>query len=159
MADAATTEIVIDRAPEEVAAYAGDPTNAPEWYENIKSIDWKTAPPVQLGSKMDFVARFLGRRLAYTYEVVELETGRRMVMRTASGPFPMETTYTWEPAGEGKTRMTLRNRGMPSGFAKLSAGFMGVAVRRETSKNLRALKELLEKRSAEHEHPGHGPQQ
>jgi len=145
MAIDVTTEIVIDRPPEDVAAYAGDPTNAPEWYANIDSIDWKTSPPIQLGSKMDFVARFLGRRLAYTYEVVELEPGRRMVMRTASGPFPMETTYTWEPAGEGKTRMTLRNRGMPSGFARLSAGFMGAAVRRETSKNLKALKELLEK--------------
>src|SRR5690349_10298042 len=140
MAIDVTTEIVIDRPPEDVSAYAGDPTNAPEWYENIKSIDWKTAPPVRLGSKMDFVARFLGRRLAYTYEVVELDPGRRMVMRTASGPFPMETTYTWEPAGEGKTRMTLRNRGTPSGFAKLSAGFMGAAMRRETSKDLRALK-------------------
>jgi hypothetical protein len=29
------------------------------------------AAPVQLGSKIDFVAQFLGRRLAYTYEVVE----------------------------------------------------------------------------------------
>ncbi len=140
-----TTEIVIERRPEDVAAYAGDPTNAPEWYQNIKSIDWKTSPPVQLGSKMDFVATFLGRRLAYTYEVVEFEPGRRMVMRTASGPFPMETTYTWEPAGEGKTRMTLRNHGTPSGFAKLSAGFMRAAMRRETSKDLKALEELLEK--------------
>lgn len=147
MAIDVTTEIVIDRPPEDVAAYAGDPTNAPEWYENIKSIDWKTSPPVRLGSKMDFVARFLGRRLAYTYEVVELEPGRRMVMRTASGPFPMETTYTWEPAGEGRTRMTLRNRGTPSGFARLSARFMGAAMRRETSKDLKALKELLEKKT------------
>ncbi len=146
MAIDVTTEIVIHRPTAEVADYAGDPTNAPEWYENIDSIDWKTSPPVRLGSKMDFVARFLGRRLAYTYEVVELVPGERLVMRTAAGPFPMETTYTWEPAAEGGTRMTLRNRGMPTGFARLSAPLVAAAVRRETGKNLRCLKELLEKR-------------
>lgn len=140
------TEILINRPREQVAQYAADPSNAPEWYENIKSIDWKTPPPVRIGSKMDFVAQFLGRRLAYTYEVVELVPGERLVMRTAQGPFPMETTYTWETVGDGATRMTLRNRGEPSGFSKVGAPFMAAAVRRETKRNLKDLKALLENR-------------
>src|SRR5262252_2670434 len=115
------TEIVIDRPLEKVAAYAADPSNAPEWYVNIKAVEWKTAPPLALGSRMAFVAHFLGRRLAYTYEIVELVPGSRLVMRTSEGPFPMETTYTWEPSSAGGTRMTLRNRGEPSGFGKLFA--------------------------------------
>jgi hypothetical protein len=127
-----------------VAAYAGDPTNAPEWYVNIRSVEWRTEPPVRVGSRMDFVAGFLGRRLAYTYEVVELVPGARLVMRTADGPFPMETTYTWEPAGEGATRMTLRNRGTPSGFAGLAAPVMERAMRRATTKDLARLKDLME---------------
>jgi uncharacterized membrane protein len=86
------TSIIIERPCAEVAAFAGDPSNAPKWYVNIKSVEWKTAPPVALGSRIAFVAPFLGRRLAYTYEVVELVTGERLVMRTAEGPFPMETT-------------------------------------------------------------------
>ena len=90
-------ETVIARSVAEVADYAGDPTYAPEWYVNIGEVTWRTPPPVAIGSRMDFVARFLGRRLAYTYEVVELVPGERLVMRTAD-PFPMETTYTWEPA-------------------------------------------------------------
>ena len=144
MAIDVTTEAVINVPRDQVAAYAGDPTNAPEWYQNIESVHWKTPPPVRVGSKMDFVAHFLGRRLAYTYEVVELVPNERLVMRTAQGPFPMETTYTWESRGESSTRMTLRNRGMPSGFARIGAPVLAAAVRRETSKNLRALKELLE---------------
>jgi uncharacterized protein YndB with AHSA1/START domain len=145
MAIDVVTEIVIYRPREQVAEYAADPSNAPEWYENIESIDWKTTPPVRVGSRMDFVAHFLGRRLAYTYEVVELVPGERLVMRTAQGPFPMETTYTWETVGDGGTRMTLRNRGEPSGFSRVGAPLMAAGVRRATKKNLKDLKVLLEK--------------
>lgn len=137
-------EATIRRPPAVVAAFAGDPTNATEWYANIKTVDWQTPPPVAVGSRMDFVAQFLGRRLAYTYEVVELEPERRLVMRTADGPFPMETTYTWEAAGEGTTRMTLRNRGNPSGFSRVAAPMMERAMRRATTKDLARLKALLE---------------
>jgi uncharacterized membrane protein len=138
------SEIVIDRPVDLVAGYAGDPTNAPRWYVNIESAEWETPPPATTGSRMAFVARFLGRRLAYTYEIVEVVAGERLVMRTAQGPFPMETTYTWAPAGSGSTRMTLRNRGEPTGFAAVSAPMMAAAMRRANRKDLARLKELLE---------------
>ncbi len=138
------TETVIRRPCHEVAAYAGDPTHAPDWYANISSVEWRSPPPVAVGSRMDFVATFLGRRLAYTYEVAELEPGRRLVMRTADGPFPMETTYTWTPVDDG-TRMTLRNRGRPSGFSALVGPFMAAAMRRANRKDLAALKAWLER--------------
>jgi hypothetical protein len=139
------TEAVVRRPVDVVAAYAGDPGNAPEWYANISSVEWRTAPPVAVGSRMDFVATFLGRRLAYTYEVVEHEPGRRLVMRTAQGPFPMETTYTWQPLDDGSTRMTLRNRGRPSRFSRLAGPVMELAMRRANRKDLTRLRERLER--------------
>jgi uncharacterized membrane protein len=138
------TEVVIRRPRRDVAEYAGNPDNAPSWYVNIKSVEWKTQPPVGVGSRVAFVAHFLGRRLEYTYEIVELVRGERLVMRTAEGPFPMETTYTWDTLPEGSTRMTLRNRGMPSGFSKLAAPFMAAAMRRANRKDLARLRALLE---------------
>jgi uncharacterized membrane protein len=138
------TEIDIDRPHDEVAAYAADPSNAPEWYANIETVDWKTDPPLRDGSVLAFVARFLGRRLEYSYEIVELVPGERLVMRTAQGPFPMETAYTWAPTPSGGTHMTLRNRGKPSGFSKLVAPFMAPAMRRANRKDLVNLKSILE---------------
>ena len=141
------TEIDIERPPAAVAAYAADPSNAPEWYANIESVEWQTPPPVALGSRMDFVAHFLGRRLAYTYEIVELEPLRRLVMQTAQGPFPMETSYEWSTEGTDSTRMSLRNRGEPSGFAGLAAPVMAAAMRRANQKDLNRLREILESTS------------
>ena len=140
------TEIEIKRPREDVAAFAADPTNATAWYKNIKSVEWETDPPAAVGSRMRFEAHFLGRRLDYTYEVREIEPGRRFVMSTSQGPFPMETVYTWDDAADGGTRMTLRNRGEPAGFARVSAPLMARAVRRANEADLRRLKELLEGR-------------
>jgi uncharacterized membrane protein len=138
------TEIIIDRPIDEVAAYAADPTYAPDWYANIDSVEWKTAPPVAVGSAVAFVARFLGRRLEYTYEIVELTPGERLVMRTQQGPFPMETTYTWTAMSNGATRMELRNRGKPAGFSKIAAPMMESAMRRANRKDLANIKRILE---------------
>ena len=136
------TEAVIPWPVAEVAAFAADPTNAPAWYANISTVEWETSPPVGVGSRVAFVARFLGRRLAYTYEVTEYEPGRRLVMGTTQGPFPMETTYTWQPVARG-TRMTLRNRGTPSGLGAVTAPVIAAAMRRANRKDLAALTVVL----------------
>src|SRR5690348_3538132 len=141
-----TTEIVIERPRAQVAAYAADPSNATEWYEQIERVEWQTDPPLALGSRVAFVARFLGRRLAYTYEVVELEADRRLRMKTDDGPFRMETTYTWADAGPD-TLMTLRNLGGPGGLARLFDPLALRSVARSTRKDLERLKRILEGKS------------
>ena len=142
-----TTDIVIERPRNDVASFSSDPDHAPSWYENIKSVVWETPRPAAVGSRIAFVAQFLGRRLTYVYEVREFVPAERFVMSTAEGPFPMETTYSWEDTVSGGTRMTLRNRGAPSGFSRLVAPLMSSAMRRANRKDLAALKRLLEQRA------------
>lgn len=137
-------EIVINRPRAVVAEYAGNPENAPEWYANIKSVSWETAPPLDIGSRLAFSAEFLGRTLHYTYEFVELIPGSVLTMRTAQGPFPMQTTYTWADGDAATTRMTLRNTGSPSGFSKIAGMIMAPMMRRAMRKDLIRLKNLLE---------------
>lgn len=138
------TEIDIRRPRAEVAAFASDPDNVRAWYENIKVVEWRSAPPLGVGSQLAFVAHFLGARLEYVYEIEELVPGERLVMRTADGPFEMETTYEWTDAADGATRMTLRNRGEPAGPTKLAARLIARSMRRANRKDLRRLKQILE---------------
>ena len=144
MAVDVVTETIIERPREVVSAFAADPNNVPKWNANIKSVEWKTAPPARLGSQVGFVAEFLGRRLAYTYEFVQFDPPNGLVMRTAEGPFPMETSYVWEDAGAGRTRMILRNRGEPRGFSAIAAPLMAAAMKQANRKDLALLKSLLE---------------
>jgi uncharacterized protein YndB with AHSA1/START domain len=139
-----TTAIEIARPRQVVAAYAADPDHVRDWYANIDHVTWQTEKPLSIGTRLAFVARFLGRTLSYTYQVTDFVPAERLVMATAEGSFPMETTYTWADLPGRGTRMTLRNRGTPSGFASFTAPFMVAAMRRANRKDLAALKSLLE---------------
>jgi hypothetical protein len=139
------TEIIIDLDRKSVAEFASNPDNVRKWYVNIKSVEWLTPKPLQEGTRLAFKAQFAGRELSYTYEVVEIIPFEKFRMRTAQGPFPMETTYQWEDAGTGKTKMLLRNKGEPKGFSRLLAPFLAGAMRRANRKDLALLKRVLEK--------------
>lgn len=97
------TEIIIQRPVDQVSMYAADPDNAPNWYVNIQSAQWQTEKPLKVGSRVAFKAQFLGRELAYIYEITEFIPEKKLVMRTAQGPFPMETTYNWEAIEGNRT--------------------------------------------------------
>ncbi|HCH31911.1 MAG TPA: ATPase [Oceanospirillaceae bacterium] len=138
-----TTEIEINRPIEAVASFASDPDNVMLWYKNIHTVEWQTQRPLKIGSKVAFVAKFMGRQLSYTYEFVDIRPNQSLTMRTSAGPFPMQTSYTWRAQGNA-TIMTLTNRGEPTGFSKLIAPLMTMAMRKATQNDLARLKALLE---------------
>ncbi|WP_044339813.1 SRPBCC family protein [Rossellomorea aquimaris] len=138
------TEITIRCPLYKVSEYAADPDNAPEWYVNIDSAAWVTEKPLTVDSQIAFKARFLGKDLSYVYKITEFSPGRKLVMKTADGPFPMETTYTWEALDEQVTRMTLRNQGKPSGFSKWVTPLMSTMMKKANKKDLKRIKVILE---------------
>lgn len=146
MVDVSTT-IVIARPRPIVSEFAASPDNATQWYQNIKAVDWLTPHPLVAGTRVRFVAEFLGRRLAYTYEMVDYVAGTLLRMRTTDGPFPMETTYSWSDASNDSTLMVLRNHGHPAGFVRVVTPFVALAMRRANVKDLAKLKTLLERRA------------
>jgi len=108
-----------------------------------------------IGSKLDFVARFLGRRLAYTYEILDLVPGQRLAMRTAQG-LPDGDHLHPATVRRAPTRMTLRDRGEPAGFAKIASPAHGHRHPRANQKDLANLKRILEGRDRPADRrPGH----
>jgi Polyketide cyclase / dehydrase and lipid transport len=135
--------IEIDRPRSEVAAFAIDPARAREWYGDVRDVRWNRQP-VTVGSRLAFVAAFLGKEADYVYEVTELVPGERFAMTRAEGPFAMETVFRWEDAGGGGTRMTLQSSGHPRGLSLLLAPLLRSAMRRSSRRDLSRLKALLE---------------
>lgn len=139
------TKITINREIGIVSEFAANPDNAPEWYVNIDSAEWLTEPPVKEGSKIAFKAKFMGKELSYIYEVTVWIPGEKMVMRTAEGPFPMRTTYTWKAVTSNSTLMTLQNEGEPKGFSRFISPFMSVMMKKANTNDLKKIKQILER--------------
>ena len=136
-------EVVIDRTREEVASYAMDPANDPVWIGGIKSARMITDPPLGIGTRVERVASFLGKRIEYVLEVVEYEPAERIAMRSVKGPFPMHVTYVFLPAPDG-TAAQIRVQGESVGFYSIAGPLLSKAVRRNITNDLKGLKKILE---------------
>jgi uncharacterized membrane protein len=140
-----TATAAIGRPREEVAAYLRDPANDTSWIGGLRSARLLTPGPVAVGSQVKRVASFLGRRVEYVNEIVEL-TGERLVMRSVRSPFPMRVTYGHRQATDGATEVSVRVEGDAGRYYALLAPLLGVAVRRSIARDLRTLKRVLEGR-------------
>lgn len=141
-----TTDTVIDRPRDEVAAFAMNPAHAPRWYAGIDEVEWTGGELPRRGARVAFVAHFLGRRLVYAFEVIEALVGERLVLRGVDTPFALETCYTFEALDATHTRVVQQHRARPAAFARLSARVLLYAIHRAGARDLGQLKALLESR-------------
>jgi uncharacterized membrane protein len=146
MAVDVTATGTIERPQDQVAAYLRDPSNDTEWIGGLRSARLLTPGPVAVGSQVERVASFLGRRVEYVNEITEL-TADRLVMRSVRSPFPMRVTYGHRDAGDGTTEVSVRVEGDAGRFYALAAPLLGLAVRRSITRDLRNLERVLTARA------------
>ena len=135
-------EVVINRPKDEVAGFAMNADNDPIWIGGIVEAKVVTEPPFGKGTKVARVAKFMGRRMEYTPEVIRYEPGKLLEMST-DVPFEMTIRYEFEDAGDG-TLARIRVQGEGSGFYRLAAPLLARMVKRNVTSDLRTLKRLLE---------------
>lgn len=138
-----TAETTIRRPRDEVASFVMDADNDTKWIGGIKSVRVLDAP-VRQGSKVERVASFLGRKVHYVNEVVELVPAERLVMRSVKSPFPMRVTYVFSDA-PGGTLASVRVEGDASGFYKVAGPLMGTMVKRNITRDMASLRAHLER--------------
>ena len=138
-----TVERDIARERSAVAGFVMDPANDTRWIKALDSVRILGDGRVGPGTRVERVASFLGRRIEYVNEIVDLVPGERLVMRSVKAPFPMEVRYELEDVGDG-TRMRIRASGDATGFYRVAGPLLGAAVRRGIDKDLMELKKVLE---------------
>ena len=138
-----SAEVVINQPRKEVADYVENPANEPIWIVGIVESKSLTEPPVSVGTRVQRVAKFMGRRMEYTPEIVEYDPGTLLVMSTDS-PFPMRISYQFEDCDGGETLARIRIQGAGAWYYRLAGPLLARAVKRNISSDLRTLKKLLE---------------
>jgi hypothetical protein len=138
-----TVEETVERPREVVAGFATNWRNDTRWIGAISEARLLTEEPFGVGSQVERIARFLGKRVEYALEVAEYEPGSRLVSRSIKSPFPMTVSYEFEDVEAG-TLMRIRTQGDARRFYRLAGPLLDRAVRRGVARDLATLKAILE---------------
>jgi len=141
---AVEVETTIRRPRDEVAAYAMNPDNDRAWIGALTEVKVLTDGPIGEGTRVERVARFLGKRIAYVNEIVEYAPPERLRMQSVKAPFPMTVDYEFVE-DDGGTVVRSRAGGDASGFYRLAGPILDRAVRKGVASDLARLKAILEK--------------
>lgn len=85
----------------------------------------------------------MGRRNLGTYEVIESSSNRRYRFKSISGPLYLQTTYTFETAGDG-TKVEISIRIGVVSFPRLNERILGRRMKKQLRENLVMLRNILE---------------
>ena len=139
-----TVETRVERPRDEVAGFAMDPANDTRWITALDSSRTLTEGELGVGTRVERVASFLGKRMDYVNEIVEYEPPARLAMRSVKAPFPLTVEYEFDDAGETATLARIHTAGEGGGFYSLTAPVLARMVRRGVERDLAELKRLME---------------
>lgn len=143
-----TVEQRIERPREEVARFAMDPANDTRWILALDSARQLTDGQVGVGTRVERVASFLGKRMEYVNEIVEHAPPSRLAMRSVKAPFPLSVEYEFDDAGGGATIARIHTAGEGGRFYLLAGPALGRMVRHGVERDLAELKRLMESSAA-----------
>lgn len=129
----------IAEPPDRVWRVLTDWEAAPRWMKGVDrlSADGPNAP----GTKLTFHARGEDRGA----EIVEYEEGRRLVLRSTQGNVTADYRYELEPAGEGRTDVTLTADCEIRGWLSLFGPLLRFVIRRTDGDQLEGLRVAVER--------------
>lgn len=135
--------VLIQRPLEDVWAYVMEPANDPVWQGPVIEVRRGAGEQMGVGTEIEEVTQFLGRRFEMTFVVTEHEPMRRSAVRTSSGPVRMEGSYSFDSVADG-TRFTMKGETDAHGLFRLAEPVFARMARREWESSCEVLKDLLE---------------
>jgi len=101
------SSIEIARPPDEVFAYATDPSRFAEWQRDVVRVRVEGDRPPVVGSRFTTTRRVGGTERTMTQEVTERRAPTRWAARGVDGPIRPSATITVEPLdGGARSRVT-----------------------------------------------------
>jgi uncharacterized protein YndB with AHSA1/START domain len=137
------SSIYIDRSPQDVFNVITDPDTNSLWQTMTESVEFDSNGSPGVGSTMNVVARFLGRKMEMKIEVTAWEPPQRFDWKIVNGPYPSEVSNRIEAQGEGAL-LTSVGQGEPGGFFKLAEGLVARQLEKQLDTNYETLKLLME---------------
>ena len=136
------SKIWIHRPVDEVFTFVSNKENDLQWQSGL--VEVHQAPgPVGVGTRIDEVYSFLGRKMDGKLEITEYEPGRKITTKSVGGPFHIQYSCILE-AGNGGTQFTMNMEMKPEGFFTLAEPIVGANLKKSVDTDLASLKKVLE---------------
>jgi uncharacterized membrane protein len=138
-----TTSTIINRPHQDIFAYITNFENNPKWQGGMVEAKFTSEGPLQKGSTYDQVAKFLGKQIISSFEVVEYKENETITIKSTASSFPIVVTRSVTPTPKG-TKVTAVVEGDAGGFFKIAQPLMKLMVKKSVKSDYKKLKKLLE---------------
>jgi len=135
--------VEIKRPVEKVLAYTTDAKNWPKWQSIIPKAEQTSQGPVGVGTTFKGVSRMMGLSMNWTAQVTEYAPTQHFGKTITSAGMIIKQRNTYDPTAGG-TKFTIAYDIQVRGVFKLFSSMLLSTMRKELTKSLGNLKNVLE---------------